>query len=56
VNVPTFIEKEDKTLPLVRDIATILASLAAITVAMVQISNNNMLDSSTLLETQTFLR
>lgn len=38
VNVPTFVEKEDKTLPLVRDIATILASLAAITVAMVQIS------------------
>jgi protein involved in polysaccharide export with SLBB domain len=36
--VPKEIEKEDKTLPLVRDIATILASLAAITVAMVQIT------------------
>ena len=38
VTVPKVIEKEDKTLPLVRDIATILASLAAITVAMVQIT------------------
>jgi protein involved in polysaccharide export with SLBB domain len=38
VSVPKFVEKEDKTLPLVRDIATILASLAAITVAMVQIA------------------
>lgn len=36
--VPKKIEKDDKTLPLVRDIATILASLAAITVAVVQIS------------------
>lgn len=38
ITVPKYIEKEDKTLPLVRDIATILASLAAITVAMVQIT------------------
>ncbi len=38
VNVPKEIEKEDKTLPLIRDLATVLASLAAITVAMVQIT------------------
>jgi protein involved in polysaccharide export with SLBB domain len=36
--VPKKIEKEDKTLPIIRDIATILASLAALTVAMVQVS------------------
>ncbi len=36
--VPKEIEKEDTTLPVVRDIATILASLAAITVAMVNIT------------------
>jgi protein involved in polysaccharide export with SLBB domain len=36
--VPKKIEKEDKTLPLIRDIATILASLAALTVAMVQVT------------------
>ncbi|MEW6512338.1 MAG: SLBB domain-containing protein, partial [Bacteroidota bacterium] len=36
--VPKKIEREDKTLPLVRDIATILASLAALTVAMVQVT------------------
>lgn len=33
VFVPKKIEKEDKTLPIIRDLATILASLAAITVA-----------------------
>jgi hypothetical protein len=38
VTVPKIIEKEDKTLPLVRDLATILASLAALTVAVVQIT------------------
>ncbi len=38
VTVPKEIEKEDKTLPLIRDLATIVASLAAITVAMVQIT------------------
>lgn len=38
VTVPKRIEKEDKTLPLLRDLATILASLAAITVATVQIT------------------
>jgi protein involved in polysaccharide export with SLBB domain len=36
--VPKKIEKEDKTLPIIRDIATILASLAALTVAMVQVT------------------
>lgn len=36
--VPREIEKEDKTLPLIRDLATILASLAAITVALVQVT------------------
>lgn len=38
VMVPKKIEKEDKTLPVVRDMATILASLAAITVAIVQVT------------------
>ncbi len=38
VIIPKKVEKEDKTLPLVRDLATIIASLAAITVAVVQIS------------------
>lgn len=38
IAVPKTVEKEDKTLPIVRDIATVLASLAALTVAMVQIS------------------
>jgi polysaccharide export outer membrane protein len=36
--VPKKIEKEDKTLPLVRDLVTIVASLAAITVALVQVT------------------
>jgi len=36
--VPRKIEKEDKTLPVLRDLATILASLAAITVALVQVT------------------
>lgn len=36
--VPRKIEKEDKTLPIIRDLATILASLAAITVALVQVT------------------
>src|SRR3990172_5945163 len=36
--VPRKIEKEDKTLPIIRDLATILASLAAITVALVQVA------------------
>jgi len=36
--VPKKIEKEDKTLPIIRDLATILASLAAITVALVQVT------------------
>jgi len=38
VYVPKEIEKEDKTLPIIRDLATILASLAAITVALVQVT------------------
>jgi protein involved in polysaccharide export with SLBB domain len=38
VFVPKKVEKEDKTLPVLRDIATILASLAALTVAMVQVT------------------
>jgi len=38
VFVPKKIEKEDKTLPIIRDLATILASLAAITVALVQVT------------------
>ncbi len=38
VIVPKKIEKEDKTLPVIRDMATILASLAAITVAIVQVT------------------
>ncbi len=36
--VPRKIEKEDRTLPIIRDLATILASLAAITVALVQVT------------------
>jgi hypothetical protein len=36
--VPKKIEKEDKTLPIVRDLVTILASMAAITVALVQVT------------------
>lgn len=36
--VPRKVEKEDKTLPVLRDLATILASLAAITVALIQVS------------------
>lgn len=36
--VPRKIEKPDDTLPIVRDLVTILASLAAITVAMIQVS------------------
>lgn len=38
IYVPKEIEKEDKTLPVLRDLATILASLAAITVALVQVT------------------
>ena len=38
VYVPKKIEKEDKTLPILRDVVTILASLAALTVAMIQVS------------------
>lgn len=38
ITVPKRVEKEDKTLPLVRDLVTIIASLAAITVATVQIT------------------
>jgi polysaccharide biosynthesis/export protein len=38
IMVPKKIEKEDKTLPIVRDLVTILASLAAITVALVQVT------------------
>lgn len=38
VYVPKKIEKEDKTLPILRDIVTILASLAALTVAMIQVT------------------
>jgi len=38
VYVPRKIEKEDKTLPVLRDMATILASLAAITIAIVQVT------------------
>jgi protein involved in polysaccharide export with SLBB domain len=38
VYVPRKIEKEDKTLPLIRDMVTIIASLAAMTVAIVQIT------------------
>ena len=36
--VPREIEKPDNTLPIVRDLATILASLAAITVALIQVT------------------
>ena len=36
--VPKKIEKEDKTLPVIRDMATMLASLAAITIAIVQVT------------------
>jgi protein involved in polysaccharide export with SLBB domain len=38
VFVPRKAEREDKTLPIIRDMATILASLAAITVALVQVT------------------
>ncbi len=38
VFVPKKIEREDKTLPILRDIVTILASLAALTVAMIQVT------------------
>jgi hypothetical protein len=38
VFVPAKIEEEDNTLPIVRDLVTILASLAAITVALVQVT------------------
>jgi protein involved in polysaccharide export with SLBB domain len=38
ITVPKKVEKEDKTLPTLGNIATILASLAAITIAIVQIS------------------
>jgi protein involved in polysaccharide export with SLBB domain len=36
--VPKKIEKEDKTLPIIRDMATMLASIAAITVALIQVT------------------
>ena len=36
--VPKKIEKEDKALPVIRDMATMLASLAAITVAIIQVT------------------
>jgi protein involved in polysaccharide export with SLBB domain len=36
--VPKKIEKEDKTLPVLRDMATILASIAAITIGIIQIT------------------
>lgn len=36
--VPKRIEREDKVLPLLRDLSTILASLAAITIAIVQVT------------------
>lgn len=38
VYVPPKIEKEDNTLPIIRDLVTILASMAAITVALVQVT------------------
>jgi protein involved in polysaccharide export with SLBB domain len=38
VYVPKKIEREDKTLPVLRDFATILASLAAITIGIIQIT------------------
>lgn len=38
ISVPKVIEKEDKALPTIGNLATILASIAAITVAIVQIS------------------
>jgi polysaccharide export outer membrane protein len=38
VYVPKKIEKEDKTLPILRDVVTILASLAALTVAMISVT------------------
>ena len=38
VYVPKKIEREDKTLPILRDVVTILASLAALTVAMIQVT------------------
>jgi hypothetical protein len=36
--VPEKIETEDNTLPILRDMTTILASLAAITVALIQVT------------------
>jgi hypothetical protein len=36
--VPRKLETPDDTLPIIRDLATILASLAAITVALIQVS------------------
>ncbi|HWP81646.1 MAG TPA: SLBB domain-containing protein [Bacteroidota bacterium] len=38
IYVPRKIEKEDKTLPILRDLATILASLAAITIGIIQVT------------------
>ena len=38
VYVPKKVEREDKTLPLLRDWSTIMASLAAITIAIVQVT------------------
>ncbi|GJQ21714.1 MAG: capsule polysaccharide transporter [Bacteroidia bacterium] len=38
VYVPKKVEKEDKTLPVLRDLATILASLAAITIGIIQVT------------------
>jgi protein involved in polysaccharide export with SLBB domain len=38
VYVPKRVEKEDKTLPVLRDLATILASLAAITIGIIQVT------------------
>ena len=38
VYVPTKVEKEDKTLPILTAWATVMASLAAITVAIVQVT------------------
>lgn len=40
IYVPKKIEKEDKTPPILRDLVTILGSLAAITVAIVQVTRN----------------
>jgi protein involved in polysaccharide export with SLBB domain len=38
IYVPRKIEKEDRTLPILRDLATILASLAAITIGIIQVT------------------